>query len=172
VLLYGIHVYWNEGGRLDASPKWRNIMSTLQVSKVRATLLAIVFVGASLSPASQAQDPEGKVVVKVPFAFEDGSQHFSPGLYTISAYYRNVANIRGESISGFVTPSVDDNRQPSQTTKVVFHRYGSQYFIEQIWVAGETTHTRFLLSKAERLEIAANKTAPTDVVVAALEPPR
>jgi hypothetical protein len=147
-------------------------MSTLQISKVRATLLAIIFAGASLSPASHAQDLEGKVVVKVPFAFEDGSQHFSPGLYTISVDYRNITTIRGESNSGFITTGFDEDRQPSQTTKVVFHKYGGQYFIEQIWVAGETTHTYFLPSKAERLEISANRTAPTSVVVAALEPPR
>jgi hypothetical protein len=147
-------------------------MSTLQISKVRATFLAIIFAGASLSPASHAQDPESKVIVKVPFAFEDGSQHFSPGLYTISVDYRNIATIRGESNSGFTATGFDEDLQPSQTTKVVFHKYGGQYFIEQIFVAGETTHTYFLPSKAERLEISANRTAPTSVVVAALEPPR
>ena len=147
-------------------------MSTLQISKVRATLLAIIFAGASLSPASHAQDLEGKVVVKVPFAFEDGSQHFSPGLYTISMDYRNIATIRGESSAGFATTGFDEEPQPSQTTKVVFHKYGDQYFLEQIWIAGETTHTYFLPSKAEKLEMSANRTAPTDVVVAALEPPR
>jgi hypothetical protein len=147
-------------------------MSTLQISKVRATLLAIIFAGASLSPASHAEDLEGKVVVKVPFAFEDGSQHFSPGLYTISVDYRNIATIRGESSAGFAATGFDEDPQPSQTTKVVFHKYGGQYFLEQIWAAGETTHTYFLPSKAEKLEMSANRTAPTDVVVAALEPPR
>jgi hypothetical protein len=147
-------------------------MSTLQISKVRAILFAIICAGAPLSPASHAQDLEGKVVVKVPFAFENGSQHFSPGLYTISVDYRNIATIRGESKSGFATTGFDDDRQPSQTTKVVFHKYDDQYFLDEIWVAGETTHTYFLPSKAEKLEIAANKSAPTSVVVAALEPPR
>jgi hypothetical protein len=147
-------------------------MSTLQISKVRAILLAIIVAGAPLSPASHAQDLEGNVEVKVPFAFEDGFQHFSPGLYTISVDYRNIATIRGESKSGFAPTGVDEDRQPSQTTKVVFQKYGDHYFLDEIWVAGDTTHTYFLPSKAERLEIAANRTAPTSVVVAALEPPR
>jgi hypothetical protein len=147
-------------------------MSTLQISKVRAILLAIICAGAPLSPASHAQDLEGRVVVKVPFAFENGSQHFSPGLYAISVDYRNIATIRGESKSGFAATGFDEDPQPSRTTKVVFHRYGDQYFLDEIWVAGESTHTYFLPSKAEKLEVAANKTAPTNVVVAALEPPR
>jgi len=128
-------------------------MSTLQISKLRAILLAIICAGAPLSPASHAQDLEGNVVVKVPFAFENGSQHFSPGLYTISVNYRNIATIRGESKSGFATTGLDEDRQPSQTTKVVFHKYDDQYFLEEIWVAGETTHMYFLPSKAEKLEI-------------------
>jgi hypothetical protein len=147
-------------------------MSTLQISKVHAILLVIMLAGASFSPASHAQDLEGRVVVKVPFAFENGSQHFSPGLYTISVDYQNIATIRGESKSGFATTGFDDDPQPSQTTKVVFHKFGDQYFLDEVWVAGETTHTYFLPSKAERLEISANRSAPTSVVVAALEPTR
>jgi hypothetical protein len=143
-------------------------MSTLQISKVRAILLAIIFAGAPFSPASHAQDLEGAVIVKVPFAFENGPQHFSPGLYTISMDYRNIATIRGESGSGFATTGFDQDLQPAKTTKVVFHKYGDQYFLDEIWVAGETTHTYFLPSKAERLEMSANKTAPSNVVVAAL----
>jgi hypothetical protein len=147
-------------------------MSTLQISKVSAILLGIIFAGAPLSPASHAQDLEGKVIVKVPFAFEDGTQHFSPGLYTISMDYQNIAMIRGESRGGFAMTVFDEDRQPSQTTKVVFRKYGDQYFLDEVWVAGDTTHTRFLPTKAERVEMSANRTPPTSVVVAALEPPR
>jgi hypothetical protein len=147
-------------------------MSTLQISKVRAIFLAIIFAGAPLLPASHAQDLEGKVVVKVPFAFEDGSQHFRPGLYTISMDDRNIATIRGESSSGFAMTGFDEDRHPSQTTKVVFHKYGDQYFLDEIWVAGDTNHTYFLPSKAETLEMSANRTAPTSVMVAALEASR
>jgi hypothetical protein len=86
--------------------------------------------------------------------------------------YLNIATIRGESKSGFATTGFDEDPQPSQTTKVVFHKYGDQYFLEEVWVAGETTHTYFLPSKAERLEISANRSAPTSVVVAALDQPR
>jgi hypothetical protein len=147
-------------------------MSKLQISKVPAILVAIIFAGAPFSPASYAQDLEGKVEVKVPFAFENGSQHFSPGLYTISVDYRNIATIRGESRGGFALTGFGEDRQPSQTTKVVFHKLGDRYFLEEIWIAGDTTHTYFPPSKAERLEMSANRTAPTSVMVAALELPR
>jgi hypothetical protein len=146
-------------------------MSKMQ-SKVRATLLAIVFAGAALSPALHAQDLKDAVIVNVPFAFQNGSQHLNAGLYTISMDYQNVATIRGESASGFSMTGSDVDLQPSKTTKVVFRKYGDQYFLHEIWVAGDTSHTYFPTSKVERRELSANRTAPTTVVVAALETPR
>jgi hypothetical protein len=147
-------------------------MSTIQVSKVRAILLAIIFAGAPLSPASHAQDLKTAVIVNVPFAFQNGSQHLAAGRYTISMDYQHIASIRGESGSGFAMTGSDEERQPSTTTKVVFRKYGDQYFLREVWVAGDTSHTYFPTSKVERLEISSNRTAPSTVVVAALEPPR
>jgi hypothetical protein len=112
------------------------------------------------------------VIVNVPFAFHNGAQHLSAGLYTIRMDYQRVAIIQGESRSGVALAEFDEDRQPSKTTKVVFNKYGDQYFLHEIWVEGETRHTYFLPSKREKLEISANRTAPTSVVVAALEPPR
>jgi hypothetical protein len=147
-------------------------MSTLQISKVRAILLAIILTGAALSAASHAQDLEGTVIVNVPFAFQNGSQHLSAGLYTISMDSQRVAIIRGESRSGVAIAGFDEDPQPSKTTKVVFNKYGDQYFLHEIWVEGDTLHTYFPPSKQEKLEISANRTAPTSVEVAALQPHR
>jgi hypothetical protein len=136
-------------------------MSTLQVTKVRAILLAIIFAGASLSPASQAQDLERKVIVDVPFAFQTTSQHLSAGLYTISTTYQNIASNRGASRSGFALTGFDEDSQPSKTTRVIFRKYGDQYFLNEIRVKGDTTHTYFLQSQQESVELSANRTAPT-----------
>ena len=46
--------------------------------------------------------------------------------------------------------------------KALFHRYGDQYFLSEISVAGESRHIYLRPSKAEnQLRIATNKTAPT-----------
>jgi hypothetical protein len=146
-------------------------MSTLQLAKVSAILLTVVLAGAPLSPALRAQDLEGLVEVNVPFAFESGSQHFAPGLYTISRNDQNVIAVRGESKSGFVLSWFDEDGKPSNTTKVVFRKYGDQFFLQEVWVSGDTSHTYFPPSKEERREMAANRTASTTMVVAALERP-
>jgi hypothetical protein len=146
-------------------------MSTLQLSKVRAILLTVILAGSPLLPALHAQDLEDVVKVNVPFAFESGSQHFAPGLYTISRNDQNLLAIRGESKSGLVLSWFDEDGQPSKTTKVVFRKYGDQYFLHEIWVSGDTSHTYVQPSKAEQREMAANRTDTTNVVVAALEGP-
>jgi hypothetical protein len=145
-------------------------MRTLQISKAYASLLTVILAGAPLLPASQAQDPENAAIVNVPFAFANGSQHFTAGLYTISTDDQHIVSIRGESSSGFAMAWFNEDSQPSKTTKVVFSKCGDQYFLHEIWVAGETSHTYLPPSKAEKLETSANRAAPTSVVVAALEP--
>ena len=146
-------------------------MSTLQLSRISAILLTVILAGAPLSPALRAQDPEDVVEVNVPFAFESGSQHFAPGLYTISRNDQNVIAIRGESKSGFVLSWFNEDGKPSKTTKIVFSKYGDQLFLQELWVSGDTSHTYFLPSKEEKREMSANRTAPTTMVVAALERP-
>jgi hypothetical protein len=167
--LYHFHVYWKCGRSLRRHPIRRNSMSTLSMSKFRAILLAITFAGAPLCPASHAQDLEGAVVVNVPFAFEYGSGHFRPGLYTIRMESRSILELRGEKGSRFAMANLDEDNRPSKTTKVVFPRYGGQYFLHEVWLEGETSHTSCMPSKAEKLEMSANRTAPTGVEVAALE---
>ena len=147
-------------------------MSTLSTWKFRAILFALTLAVAPLSAASHAQDLEGPVVVNVPFAFENGSQHFAAGLYSIGMEDRSTLVIRGQSDSGFATTWFAEDNRPSKTTKVVFRRYGDEYFLDQVWVEGETSHTYVIPSKAEKLQVAATRTAPTTVVVASLETSR
>jgi hypothetical protein len=147
-------------------------MSTLSMWKFRAIPFALILAVAPLSAALHAQDTEETVVVNVPFAFQNGSQHLAAGRYTIRLEEQNVLVIQGETGAGLALVLFDEYSRPSNTTKVVFLRYGDQYFLQQVWVEGETRRTYCLPTKAEKREIAANKAGPTDVEVAALQVPR
>ena len=147
-------------------------MSTLSMWKFSASLLAVILAAAPSSLVSQAQNLDESVVVNVPFAFGDGSQNFAAGRYSIAMDDQKILAIRGESNSGFVMAWLEQDSHPAETTKVVFRKYGDQYFLSEIWIAGESTHTYRLPSKQEKREEAAKKEVPTEVVVAALEMPR
>jgi hypothetical protein len=147
-------------------------MSTLSKWKFSASLIAVILAVAPSSLVSQAQFVDASMVVNVPFAFGDGSQNFAAGQYSIRMDDQKILAIRGQSNSGFAMVWFERDSHPADTTKVVFRKYGDQYFLSEIWIAGESTHTYRLPSKQEKREEAANKEAPTEVVVAALEMPR
>lgn len=147
-------------------------MSTLSIWKFSASLLAVILAAAPSSLVSQAQFVEESVVVNVPFAFGDGSQNFAAGRYSIRMDDQKILAIRGDSNSGFVMAWFEQDSHPAETSKVVFRKYGDQYFLSEIWIAGESSHLYRLPSKQEKREEAANKEVPTQVVVAALQMPR
>jgi hypothetical protein len=145
-------------------------MRTLSISKFRAGLFAAVLAVAPLSPALHAQYVGVLAKVNVPFAFEASGTKFSPGVYTINIENPNTLLILGGSEAALVMTRVEDNGQPEKTGKAIFKRYGNQYFLSEITVAGKSRHLHFANSKRQnRMQIAANKTAPTNVEVALLE---
>jgi hypothetical protein len=66
--------------------------------------------------------------------------------------------------------TLEDNGQVAKTGEATFHRYGNQYFLSEITVAGRSRQIHFAKSKAEnRAQIAAEKTPATNVELALLE---
>jgi hypothetical protein len=145
-------------------------MSTLSMLKFRASIFAAVVTLAPLSPASHAQDAGMIAQVKVPFAFNTASQHFAPGLYRIRTANEHILVIQGASSSHFAMVRAEDNAQTVKTGKAVFHRYGDQYFLNEITVPGTSRHLHLRPSKAEiELRIAQNKNAPAAVELSLLQ---
>ena len=121
----------------------------------RLTMLSLVSVftlcAAVASANAQLIYP---VRAKIPFDFSMGDKKLQAGQYTFS-------RLSPESEIMLVS-SVDANKSVVQSTfgtqvltpknesKLVFHRYGDQYFLEQIWMAGEREGTQVLESRGER----------------------
>jgi hypothetical protein len=146
-------------------------MSTPHISKVRAILLGLICAAAPLTPAARAIDFDNAVIVNIPFAFQDGTKHFSAGLYRIGVSSEGLAVIRGNSDGGYATTWFDRDPEPSKTSKVVFRKFGDKYFIDEIFIQGQDKHTYFRPSKHEEEEMSSTAGPRTNVVVAALEPP-
>jgi hypothetical protein len=148
-------------------------MNTPSIWKFRASLLAAFLAVAPLAPAAHAQRQEMQAKVNVPFAFESGSKHYTAGVYTISGENQHVMLIRGASNSGLAMTRLDQDSQPAKKGKAVFQKYGNEYILSEIWVAGKSEHVQFLKSKAEsQLQITAKMPVPTEVELALLETPR
>jgi hypothetical protein len=151
-------------------PKGETAMSTLSMLTFRASIFAAVFTLAPLSPLSHAQDNGMVARVKVPFGFQTASQHFAPGDYTLGMENDHTLVIRGASQSRMAMTSVEDNAQPVKTGKAVLHRYGGQYFLSEITIAGKSRHLHLTPSRTEsQLRNGQKKTAPAGVELSLLQ---
>ena len=123
----------------------------------RLTMLSLVstftLCAAVASADAQLSNP---VRAKIPFEFSAGVRKFPAGEYTFSRL-SETSDTKVMSIS-----SVDTGTRVYQSTltaqlltpknksTLVFHKYGDQYFLEQIWIGGEQEGTQLPESRSER----------------------
>ena len=145
-------------------------MSTLSILKFRAAVIAATLAITPLSQVCRAQDVGMLIQVNVPFAFDTASEHFDAGVYTIRTENEHILRFQGKSQSELVMTWVEDNAQPATTGKAMFQKYGDQYFLSEISIAGKSRHLYFWPSRAEQeLQVAGNKTARMGVEVALMD---
>ena len=93
---------------------------------------------------------------KIPFDFSVGDKKLAAGEYTFSRL-SGVANSNmmlvssvDSSIRMFQRTLAAQVLTPKDKSTLVFHRYGDQYFLEQIWTQGEQEGTELPESRGER----------------------
>jgi hypothetical protein len=99
--------------------------------------------------AAKAQTLETSVVAEIPFAFQVGGYHLAPGAYNV----RMVGDflwIKGEADSVVMVVARDSARSRLSDSALVFHRYGSQYFLREIRSAEDGSILWTGETKAER----------------------
>ncbi len=131
-------------------------------------LFALIGLGLLLATAS-AYAQTGLVKANVPFNFIVNNTDLPAGAYTLQNLGTVGAAMMIQSsdrkvVNGFL-PNVCQSNTVPEATKLVFHRYGAQYFLTQIWTAGNDRGKELAKSGRER-EVAMDYT-PQDVVVVA-----
>jgi hypothetical protein len=99
-------------------------------------------------------------VIDIPFNFIIGQKILPPGEYTVGA--RSVA-----SDTVWLVQSTDNHAgaffltipvrasETQEKTSLVFHKYGDQYFLSQIWIPGSNLGRELSMPRLER-ELAKN----------------
>jgi hypothetical protein len=135
-------------------------MKKLHLSAALAAFTLLLAVG----PAYTQTNP---VVTQVPFDFMVHTTLFPAGEYAIerNGIGSDALVIRGKGHSPmFFLPNAATANQAATRSKLVFQKYGSRYFLHEIWIAGEIRGRALPASKAER-ELARNQ-VPDAVEVA------
>ena len=133
-------------------------------------MFALIGLGLLLATAS-AYAQTGVVKANVPFNFIVNKAELPAGQYRIqpmgiSASAMAIESPDGKVVQAFL-PNACASPQAQKTTKLVFHRYGSHYFLAQIWKAGNDRGQELAASGLET-EVARDYPAQSVVVVATL----
>ena len=142
-------------------------MKTTILSIVIASLVAV----ASLSQTVIAQTGRPSTKVDVPFAFDYGTQHFAPGVYTVSMGDKNILTLSGGNRSSWAMIQAGYDPTQHKAGYVVFRKYGDQYFLTEYSPASGNLHASVFESDAERRaahDFAANHGTPSRVQLAVL----
>jgi hypothetical protein len=131
-------------------------------------LFSLLVVVVLMTAASLSAQTNGRPVkANVPFDFDAGSKHFSAGEYKVNAInpLGALSVVGRDSESGLVNSRRVQSHNPSTSTKLIFHQYGSRYFLYQIWVEGEDSGRELSRTRVEN-ELASNAPASPVVIMA------
>jgi len=93
-------------------------------------------------------------VANIPFDFVVGNSELPAGSYMVQRVGDNGGGLRIDStdktkaVFRLSSPIVEID--PSETSKLVFHRYGNKYFLAEIWTAGENNGRKLMKSPNEK----------------------
>lgn len=121
----------------------------------RIGLLGVMLIVPTVSFA-QGQSLAYRVRANIPFDFSIADKQLPSGKYSIGRARAgsddtilSIADADGRSKAIRMSIPVQTAHAKDNVT-LVFHRYGDQYFLFQVWLAGETTGRQFLKSGSER----------------------
>ena len=118
------------------------------------TMLMLVVAVAFMTAVASANAQSRTVNAKVPFEFMVGDKALPAGEYSIRSMTAGaealaIRNEDSDKTAIRLSNTVTRSNAPEKTT-LLFHRYGQQYFLFQVWHGGETTGRQLIKSKQER----------------------
>ena len=136
--------------------------------KTTRTLITIVLL---LTAATLFAQVENRPLMKanIPFSFTVYNQTLPAGVYFVLTV-TSERSIRLTSADGKHSAIVSDlpnyANTPSENSRLVFHKYGNEYFLAQVWTKNETVARNPYISK-RAIELAQSGNRPdTEIVMA------
>jgi hypothetical protein len=137
--------------------------------KTARTLITIclLFTAAVFAQMTSSQQ---LMKVNIPFAFGVQDQSLPAGQYLVFTVTPErsirIVSANGKH-SAIVNTLPNYAKEPSSNSRLVFHRYGNEYFLAEVWTAGQDV-ARNPLSSKKAMESASNGERPEAFTVVAL----
>jgi opacity protein-like surface antigen len=133
----------------------------------RITVLA--FLTAALISMASARAHAQAPAFKVPFDFTVGNQVLPAGTYQVSYYAtKNAILIRGEDERFHAFTSIQPDDPSTSGGKVVFTKYGNQYFLHEVLCGAVSMNVALPTSRMEKQARIQEAQLPHTETVAAL----
>lgn len=145
----------------------------LKGSMVIMLVVGISFLAAAIT--ANGQTPDTRVVADIPFDFIVGDQNLPSGTYNVRKITSGaegllISNASTRAAAIRLTNAANRTSHDS-SSKLVFHRYGKNYFLAEVWYVGQSEGRLLRESRQERAierELAATK-GTRDVAVNSYE---
>jgi hypothetical protein len=129
------------------------------------TMLTLLLTMTAISVSAQSERSQ---ITNIPFDFIVGGKALPAGDYTVEPNRRDSLNVwllqsRDGHIKALFTTGSVRASETQEKTKFVFHKYGGQYFLSQIWTIGDNSGRELTMPRLER-EVAKNSARQTIVL--------
>jgi hypothetical protein len=118
--------------------------------------VVLAMMGALLTLAGSAHAQAIAVVeAKIPFDFVAEDRKLPAGEYRIEPVFKGrldrlmIRRKDGGAVTTVLTLPSQANELQTET-RLIFHRYGNQYFLSQIWTSGQKLGRELLVGRAEQ----------------------
>lgn len=136
------------------------------------TMAATVAAVMMLTMVSVNAQSGARIEAKVPFDFAAGDTTLKAGDYSVTRIARNAFLLRSADLKSSVVvqaPIAIGQRREGSPTRLVFTRYGSEYFLAQVWSdAGGEGRQLYSSKSEERLAKQGKKNGETPRLVEVL----
>ena len=132
-------------------------------------LIALTLFAVLMVPATQAQSII--LQAEIPFDFAVGNNLLPAGEYQVKPATEKVILIQSqEARSSALAMTIKVHAgKTSDVTKLVFNRYGEQYFLSKIWTRSSDTGRELTKCRLEREVAAQSRVKPAATTVAAVK---
>ena len=126
------------------------------MKKQAYTMIAMFVLVGSMAVAAKAQTGgRTQLVANIPFQFNIGNKTLPAGKYAVRAasggtsiVVLTIQSHDGKASASLMMSTVEGKAQ--QGAKLIFNRYGNQYFFAEAWVDGDANGLQAPKSRAER----------------------
>ena len=138
--------------------------------KSARALITICLLLTAITLVAQTTPSQRLMTVNIPFAFAVENHFLPAGEYLVLTLTPErsirIASTDGKH-SAVVNTLPNYASAPSANSRLVFHRYGDDYYLVQVWTAGQNV-ARNPLSTKRAMEIASSGGTPQTMTVIAL----